>query len=74
MLRELARTSGVSPAQINRLRGSQSDPGLDTLVDLARAFGRNPNLLFIASGRINGMESREILRRTFRDGSEHVEV
>lgn len=73
-IRELARVSGVSPAQINRLRAGQANATLDTLVAIARAFGRNPNLLFVASGHLDGDEAREILRRVFHDGSEHVEV
>ena len=73
-IRELARVSRVSPAQINRLRAGQANATLDTLVAIARAFGRNPNLLFVASGHLDGDEAREILRRVFRDGSEHVEV
>jgi transcriptional regulator with XRE-family HTH domain len=73
-IRELARVSGVSPAQINRLRAGQANATLDTLVAIARALGRNPNLLFVASGHLSGLEAREILRRVFQDGSEHVEV
>jgi transcriptional regulator with XRE-family HTH domain len=73
-IRELARVSRVSPAQINRLRAAQANATLDTLVAIARALGRNPNLLFVASGHLSGDEARDILRRVFRDGSEHVEV
>ena len=73
-IRELARVSGVSAAQINRLRAGQANATLDTLVAIARTFGRNPNLLFVASGHLDGDEAREVLRRVFRDGSEHIEV
>jgi transcriptional regulator with XRE-family HTH domain len=73
-IRELARLSGVSPAQINRLRAAQANPTRDTLVAIARAFDRNPNLLFVVSGHFGGDEAREVLRRVFSDGSEHVEV
>jgi transcriptional regulator with XRE-family HTH domain len=73
-IRELARASKVSPAQINRLRAGQANATLDTLVAIARALGRNPNLLFVASAHLDGDEARQILRRVFRDGSEHLEV
>lgn len=73
-IRELARVSRKSPAQINRLRAARANPTRDTLVAIARALGRNPNLLFIASGHLESEEARGVLRGAFRDGSEHVEV
>ena len=73
--RELARTSGLSLAQVNRLRGGQVErPTLDTLVKIARALGRNPNLLFIVSGETPEAQARELLGEMFRDGSELIEV
>jgi len=74
-IRELARLSDVSPAQVNRLRAAQVErPSLDTLVRIARALGRNPNLLFVASEHVPPEEAREMLLRVFRDRSEQIEV
>jgi transcriptional regulator with XRE-family HTH domain len=73
-IRELAHVSRVSTAQINRLRAAETHARGDTLVKLARAFGRNPNLLFIVAGDLRGEEARQILGSVFRDGSEHIEV
>jgi len=66
--------SGVSPAQINRLRAAQANATLDTLVALRAPSVGTRNLLFVASGHLDGDEAREVLRRVFLDGSEHVEV
>jgi transcriptional regulator with XRE-family HTH domain len=73
-IRQLARVSGVSPAQVNRLRAGEANTTRETLVRVARAFDRNPNLLFIAAGLLDGDEARQILGSVFQDGSEHVEV
>jgi transcriptional regulator with XRE-family HTH domain len=73
-IRNLARASGVSPAQINRMRAGQASPTRETLVRIARALDRNPNLLLVASAHLEGQEARDVLRPVFRDGSEHVEV
>ena len=73
-IRELARRSGISPAQINRLQAGQvPQPSMETLVKMARALDRNPNLLFAISGHVRGEEARVLLERMFRDGSELVE-
>lgn len=73
--RALARRSALSLAQINRLRAGQVErPTLDTLVKIARALGRNPNLLFIVAGETSASRAREVLAEMFRDGSELIEV
>lgn len=73
-IRELARLSGVSAAQINRLRaGRGPQPRIDTLRDLARALDRNLNLLLALAGHLDREEVRVLLRRMFTEGSEVIE-
>src|SRR5262245_8191863 len=73
-MRELARAPTFSPAKSNWVRAAQANPSLDTLAKVVRGLGRNPNLLFVPAGELLGDEARDILRRVFRDGSEHLEV
>jgi transcriptional regulator with XRE-family HTH domain len=74
-IRRLARRSGVSAAQINRIRAEEVErPSLDTVLSLARALDRNPNLLFVVSGHVGEEEARDLLRRAFADGAELNEV
>lgn len=73
-IRALARLSGVSAAQINRLRAGQGTrPRVETLRDLARALDRNLNLLLALAGHLDSEEVRVMLRRMFTEGSEVVE-
>lgn len=66
-LRELARKSGVSAAQISRIEsGEVTQPSVDTLVSIARALNRNPAPLLIVSGHIAPDEARVILSEMFR--------
>jgi transcriptional regulator with XRE-family HTH domain len=66
-LRELSRSSGVSPAQISRIEsGEVAQPSVDTLVSIARGLNRNPAPLLIVSGHISPEEGREILSEIFR--------
>ncbi len=70
-IRQLARESGLSVAQINRLRAAQvGNPSSDTLVAVARAFGRNPNLLFVVADSFADEEGRAVLTQAFAAGSE----
>jgi transcriptional regulator with XRE-family HTH domain len=73
-IRELARLSGVSAAQINRLRAGQgARPRVETLRDLARTLDRNLNLLLALAGHLDPEEVRVMLRRMFGEGSEVIE-
>ena len=66
-LRELARRSRVSPAQVSRIEsGSVAQPSADTLISISRALDRNPTPLLIVSGHITVGEARTILADMFR--------
>jgi transcriptional regulator with XRE-family HTH domain len=63
-MRELARKSGLSAAQISRIEnGSVEQPSVRTLINLAVALGRDSELLLIAAGHTRGAEARGTLRR-----------
>lgn len=62
-MRELARRSGLSAAQISRIEaGKVDDPGVETLTRLASALGRDPRYLFVALGRMGGPEAIGLVR------------
>jgi transcriptional regulator with XRE-family HTH domain len=66
-MRELARRSSVSAAQISRIEaGEVREPSVSTLVDLARGLERNPRPLLIVAGRMNRTEALAVLRPMFR--------
>jgi transcriptional regulator with XRE-family HTH domain len=70
-LRELARRSGVSVAQVSRIEASQVlKPSREILVALARALDRNPLPLLILAGHLNLEEARQALLPLFREGAE----
>jgi transcriptional regulator with XRE-family HTH domain len=70
-LRELARRSGVSVAQVSRIEASQVlKPSREILVALARALDRNPLPLLILAGHLNLEEARQALQPLFREGAE----
>lgn len=74
-VREMARESGLSLAQVNRLRAAQVDrPSSDTVLAIAKALGRNPNLLFVVAGSVSDDEAREVLAQTFATGNELIKV
>src|SRR5207247_3640621 len=61
-MREIARRSGLSAAQISRIEsGAVESPTIETLTRLARALDRDPQLLLAALGRIGGEESVNLL-------------
>jgi transcriptional regulator with XRE-family HTH domain len=67
-MRELARRSDVSAAQISRIEAGEVErPSVDTLISIAHALDRNPRPLLIASSHIAGDEARDLLRHYFRD-------
>jgi transcriptional regulator with XRE-family HTH domain len=52
-MREVARRSGLSAAQISRIEsGDVGQPSVETLTRLARALDRSPEALQIATGRL----------------------
>jgi transcriptional regulator with XRE-family HTH domain len=70
-LRELARRSGVSVAQVSRIEAGQvHKPSREILVALARALDRNPIPLLILAGHLNLEEARQALQLLFREGAE----
>ena len=65
-LRRLAKSSGVSPAQISRLEAGQVDkPSLETVMALAPALNFHPTILLVLSGHLQGESAREELARLF---------
>src|SRR6185437_2023417 len=67
-MRELARRSDVSAAQISRIEAGEVErPSVDTLISIAHALDRYPRPLLIASSHIAGDEARDLLRHYFRD-------
>jgi transcriptional regulator with XRE-family HTH domain len=62
-MRELARKSGLSAAQVSRIEaGDVAKPSVGTLVRLAVALDGDSDLLLVASGQVVGQEAREILQ------------
>jgi transcriptional regulator with XRE-family HTH domain len=71
-IRELARRSGLSPAQLSRLEASEvGRPSVETIVAIAHALSRHPVPLLIAARAVKGEDARtqllELLR-TAQDG------
>jgi hypothetical protein len=63
-MREIARRSGLSPAQISRIEsGDVEQPSAETLTRIARALERNPEALLIATGRFPLPEATTIVGR-----------
>jgi transcriptional regulator with XRE-family HTH domain len=63
-MRELARRSQLSAAQISRLEsGEISTPSVETLTQIANALGRNPEFLLIVAGRIQREDALHIIER-----------
>lgn len=70
-IRELARRTGVSAAQISRIESGQVlKPSREILVALGRGLNRNPLPLLILAGHLTVSEAREALGPLFREGSE----
>lgn len=71
-LRRLAKSSGVSPAQLSRLEAGQVEqPSITTLLALAPALNFHPTVLLILGGQLRGEQAREELRRLFDSAEEH---
>src|SRR5688572_10246690 len=63
-MRELARRSGLSAAQISRIEaGDVERPVAETLVRLAKALGRDAQLLLVFAGHIRGARAQQLLRQ-----------
>jgi transcriptional regulator with XRE-family HTH domain len=62
-MRGLARRSGLSAAQISRIEAGEVErPAAETLVKLAKALDRDPQLLLVFAGHIRGARARQLLR------------
>ncbi len=62
-MRGLARRSGLSAAQISRIEAGEVErPAAETLVKLAKALDRDPQLLLVFAGHIRGTRARQLLR------------
>ncbi len=62
-IRELARRTGVSAAQISRIEaGEVTRPSIETLLALARELDANPVTLMVLAGHLQGEEARAALR------------
>jgi transcriptional regulator with XRE-family HTH domain len=63
-MRELARRSGLSAAQISRIEAGEVErPAAETLVKLAKALDRDAQLLLVFAGHIRGARARQLLRQ-----------
>ena len=63
-MRELARRSGLSAAQISRIEAGEVErPVAETLVRLAKALGRDAQLLLVFTGHIRGARAQQLLRQ-----------
>jgi transcriptional regulator with XRE-family HTH domain len=63
-MRELARRSGLSAAQISRIEAGEVErPVAETLVRLAKALGRDAQLLLVFAGHIRGARAQQLLRQ-----------
>ena len=63
-MRELARRSGLSAAQISRIEAGEVErPVAETLVRLAKALGRDAQLLLVFAGHIRGTRAQQLLRQ-----------
>lgn len=66
-MREVARRSGLSAAQISRLEAGEIDrSSLETLTRIAEALERPPELLLAATGRIRTDQASAIVQRWLR--------
>jgi len=62
-MRGLARRSGLSAAQVSRIEAGEVErPAAETLVKLAKALDRDPQLLLVFAGHIRGARARQLLR------------
>lgn len=59
---DLAKVSGISPAQITRIMSGEQSPGIDSIVGLSRGLGRTPCEVFCRVAGINYVEKSEDLR------------
>ena len=63
-MRELGRRSGLSAAQISRIEAGEVErPVAETLVRLAKALGRDAQLLLVFTGHIGGARAQQLLRQ-----------
>ncbi|HEU0303773.1 MAG TPA: helix-turn-helix transcriptional regulator, partial [Gaiellaceae bacterium] len=63
-MRELGRRSGLSAAQISRIEAGEVErPVAETLVRLAKALGRDAQLLLVFAGHIRGARAQQLLRQ-----------
>jgi transcriptional regulator with XRE-family HTH domain len=63
-MRELARRSGLSAAQISRIEAGEVErPVAETLVRLAKALGRDAQLLLVFAGHIRGARAQQLVRQ-----------
>ena len=63
-MRELGRRSGLSAAQISRIEAGEVErPVAETLVRLAKALGRDAQLLLVFAGHIRGTRAQQLLRQ-----------
>lgn len=63
-MREVARRSGLSAAQISRIEGGLVEsPTIETLTKIARALERDPQLLLIALDRVDEVQALQHLQQ-----------
>jgi transcriptional regulator with XRE-family HTH domain len=70
-MRELARQSGISAAQISRIEANKIDkPSVTTLISLSKALDLNPIPLMILAGYLRRDEARARLAAFLEPGTE----
>ena len=79
-MRELARRSGLSAAQVSRIEAGEVErPVAETLVKLAKALDRDAQLLLVFAGHIRGARARQLLREALEalpepNSAEHADA
>jgi transcriptional regulator with XRE-family HTH domain len=72
-LRRLAKTSGVSTAQLSRLEAGQVErPSIETLFALAAALNLHPTPLLILGRQLEGKRAKEALRQLFEQSADGI--
>src|SRR5947209_965252 len=65
-MRELARRSSLSAAQVSRIESGGVTPSIETLAKLAFALERQPEPLYIAAGYAGLADAVEVVRRMLK--------
>lgn len=56
---DLAKASGISAPQVSRIMSGEQNPGIDSILGLAKALGRSPCEVFYRVAGINFQKAAE---------------